>query len=227
MEFSGALFVPPPPNEAIAALGELEKFFHVEDNLPPLIRIGLIHSQFETIHPFLDGNGRIGRLLITFFLCEKGLLQKPVLYLSHFFKQNRSEYYEHLQNVRDRGDWEGWLKFFLRGIGAAAAQATETARNIVSLREEHRALIINKFGTSGANAMRVLEHLYMRPSITVNGAKDLLNISYANANNLIERLRANEIIFEVTGQVRNRLFFYSPYIDLFGNLQNSPHLLHG
>lgn len=215
---STASFVPPPPLEATAALGELEKFFHAEDNLPALIRIGLIHSQFETIHPFLDGNGRIGRLLITFFLCEKGLLQKPVLYLSHYFKENRAEYYERLQNVRDKGDWEGWLKFFLRGIGSVAAQATETARNIVSLREEHRALIINTFGTSGANAMRVLEYLYQRPSITVNSAKELLNISYANANNLIEQLRANEIIFEVTGQARNRLFFYSPYIDLFANI---------
>lgn len=212
---STATYVPPPPAEANVALGDLEKFFHAESHLPALVRIGLIHSQFETIHPFLDGNGRIGRLLITFFLCEKGLLQKPVLYLSHYFKQNRSEYYDHLQRVRDRGDWEGWLKFFLRGVGAVAAQATETARKIVDLREEHRLLIINNFGTSGANAMRILEHLYQRPSITVNRVKEILGVSYPNANNLVEKLCTHKIIFEVTGQARNRIFFYTPYIELF------------
>jgi Fic family protein len=212
-----ATFIPPPRQEAESALGELEKFFHADDHLPPLVRIGLIHSQFETIHPFLDGNGRIGRLLITFFLCEKGLLQKPVLYLSHFFKENRAEYYDHLQRVRDKGDWEGWLKFFLRGVGVVAAQATETARKIVDLREQHRLLIINNFGGSGAKAMRLLEQLYQRPTITVNNAKDLLNVSYQNANDIIERLCAHEIIFEITGHVRNRLFFYTPYIALFGD----------
>lgn len=216
---SNATFIPPPHLEAEIALGDLEKFIHADDqSLPPLIRIGLAHSQFETIHPFLDGNGRIGRLLITFFLCEKGILQKPVLYLSHFFKENRQEYYEHLQRVRDKGEWENWLKFFLRGVGAVAAQATQTARNIVALRETHRALVLDKFGSSGANAIRLLEQLYRRPTITVNGAKDLLGISYPNANNLIDKLRQNEIIYETTGQARNRLFLYTPYIDLFANI---------
>jgi Fic family protein len=192
---STATFIPPPPAEAMVALGDLEKFLHADDHLPPLVRIGLIHSQFETIHPFLDGNGRIGRLLITFFLCEKGLLQKPVLYLSHYFKENRSEYYDHLQRVRDKGDWEGWLNFFLRGVGVVAAQATEIARKIVDLREDHRLLIMNNLGTSGANAMRVLEHLYQRPSISVNRVKDILGISYPNANNLVEKLCAHKILF--------------------------------
>jgi Fic family protein len=213
-----ARFIPPPHHEVENALGELEKFLHAEDQLPPLIRIGLIHAQFETIHPFLDGNGRIGRLLVTFFLCEKGLLQKPVLYLSHYFKENRSDYYQHLQNTRDKGDWESWLKFFLRGVGNVAAQATETARNIVGLREAHRALIIEKFGSSGGNALRLLEQLYKRPSVTVNLAKEILGISYPNANNLINKLAEHEIIFEITGQARNRLFFYSPYINLFGDV---------
>lgn len=215
---STATFIPPPPAEATVALGDLEKFLHTDDHLPSLIRIGLIHSQFETIHPFLDGNGRIGRLLITFFLCEKGLLQKPVLYLSHYFKENRSEYYEHLQRVRDKGDWEGWLLFFLRGVSAVAGQATEIARKIVRLREDHRLLIMNNLGTSGGNAMRVLEYLYQHPSISVNRVKDILEISYPNANNLVEKLCAHRILFEVTGQARNRIFFYSPYIALFDDL---------
>ena len=200
-----ATYVPPPHQEAETALSELEKFIHVEDQIPPLIRIGLIHSQFETIHPFLDGNGRIGRLLITFFLCERGLLQKPVLYLSHYFKANREEYYQHLQRVRDKGDWEAWLKFFLRGVATVAEQATDTARKIVSLREAHRELIIDKFGSSGANAIRLLEQLYRRPSITVNRAKEFLDISYPNANNLMTKLCEQEIMFEITGRARNRV----------------------
>jgi Fic family protein len=213
---TNAIYIPPPHQEAELALGDLEKFFHAIDQLPPLIRIGLIHAQFETIHPFLDGNGRIGRLLITFFLCEKGLLQKPVLYLSHYFKENRADYYQRLQQTREKGDWEVWLKFFLRGVAAVAGQATETARNIVSLREMHRALVIDKFGSSGANAIRLLEQLYKSPAITVNRAKESLGISYPNANTLINRLCENKVLFEITGQVRNRVFFYSPYIDLFG-----------
>jgi Fic family protein len=213
-----ATYIPPPHQEAELALGELEKFFHASDQLPPLIRIGLIHAHFETIHPFLDGNGRIGRLLITFFLCEKGLLQKPVLYLSHYFKANRSDYYQYLQQTRDKGDWETWLKFFLRGVETVAEQATETARKIVDLRETHRALVLDKFGSSGANAIRLLEQLYKRPTITVNAATGLLDISYPNANNLINKLCNHEILFEITGQARNRLFFYSPYIDLFGDI---------
>jgi Fic family protein len=213
-----AVFIPPPYQEAEGALGDLEQFLHADDQLPPLIRIGLVHAQFETIHPFLDGNGRVGRLLITFFLCERGLLRKPVLYLSHYFKQNRSEYYEHLQKIRDRGDWESWLKFFLRGVASVAAQATDTARNIVAMREEHRTLIMDRFGSSAANAIRLLEHLYKKPNTTVNRAKDLLNISYPNANKLIDRLCEHQILFEITGRARNRLFFYSPYVDLFSNL---------
>ncbi|HEY5081004.1 MAG TPA: Fic family protein, partial [Bauldia sp.] len=213
-----ATFIPPPHQDAEGALSDLEKFLHAENDIPALVRIGLIHAQFETIHPFLDGNGRIGRLLITLFLCQQGLLQKPVLYLSHYFKENRADYYQHLQRVRDGGDWESWLKFFLRGVGTVAEQATDTARKIVALREDHRATIAGKLGSSGINAMRLLEHLYQRPTITVNGAKDILGISYPSANNLIDSLRRIEVLFEITGQYRNRLFFYSPYIDLFSNL---------
>lgn len=213
-----ARFIPPPHEAAAAALGDLERFLHSQDHLPPLVKIGLAHAQFETIHPFLDGNGRIGRLLITFFLCEQGLLQKPVLYLSHYLKQYRTEYYEALQRTRDVGDWEGWLKFFLRGVGSVAAQATNTAREIVDLRENHRSIITDNFGSSGANGARLLEYLYKRPTVTVNQVKDVLKISFASANNLVDRFCQRKILFEVTGQARNRVFSYVPYIDLFANI---------
>lgn len=213
-----ATFVPPPHQEAEAALGELEKFLHAEDHLPPLVKIGLSHAQFETIHPFLDGNSRVGRLLITFFLCQQGILQKPVLYLSHFFKQNRQEYYDRLQRTRDIGDWEGWLKFFLRGVASVGVQATDTARQIVDLREKHRLVIMDNFGSSGTNANRLLEHLYRRPTVTVNVVKDFLQISFPNANALVEKFCKTNILYEITGQSRNRVFNYSPYINLFSNL---------
>jgi len=119
-----ATFVPPPPDQVPQALGELERFLHARSDLPALASISLAHAQFETIHPFLDGNGRVGRLLITFLLCERGILTKPVLYLSHYFKRHRAAYYDHLQAVRDRGDWEGWLAFFLRGVVEVSGEAT-------------------------------------------------------------------------------------------------------
>ncbi|MCQ4190883.1 Fic family protein [Methylocystis suflitae] len=215
---STATFIPPPYQEAEAALGELEKFLHASDELPPLIKIGLAHAQFETIHPFLDGNGRIGRLLITFFLCQQNILQKPVLYLSHYFKQHRSEYYEKLQRTRVSGDWEGWLKFFLRGVADVGRQATDTAREIVDLREKHRHIIMNEFGGTAANANKLLEYLYSHPTVSVNGVKELLQVSFPNANSLVEKFCKNQILFEITGQARNRVFSYSPYINLFANL---------
>ncbi len=210
-----ATFVPPPFEEAEQAFSNLEKFLHDESPIPPLIRIGLAHAQFETIHPFLDGNGRMGRLLITFFLCEREILQKPVLYISHFFKQYRSEYYDRLQSVRDRGEWEAWLKFFLRGIAEVAAQATETAKKIVALREEHRSLIAEKFGRQGGKAIRLLERLYERPTVSVNDVCQLLEISFPNANALVEKFTEHRLLFEMTGQARNRVFLYRPYTRLF------------
>src|SRR4051812_44659032 len=163
-----ATFVPPPPAEVSTTLGALETFLHQEDDLPLLVKIGLAHAQFETIHPFLDGNGRVGRLLITFLLCESGALHKPVLYLSHYFKRYRQEYYERLQAVRESGDWEGWLAFFLRGVEEVSVQAAETARRILQLREEHRLVITEQLGRGAGSGHRVLEHLYERPILSVN-----------------------------------------------------------
>jgi Fic family protein len=210
-----AEFVPPPPHELANAVGQWERFLHAPDRMPLLIRIGLAHAQFETIHPFLDGNGRVGRLLITFLLCEKGVLSLPVLYLSHYFKQNRSEYYERLQNIRDRGQWEEWIKFFLQGVERVSAQAAETAKNILQLREYHRSSITQSMASSAANAYLVLEHLYRQPIISANQVKDLTGTSYPAANNLVKRFEELGLIEEVTGKARNRRYRYSPYIDLF------------
>ena len=150
------------------ALSQLERFIHTDTELPLLVKIGLVHAQFETIHPFLDGNGRVGRLLITFLLCEQEILLKPVLYLSYFFKQHRQQYYEELQSVRDNGTWEQWLTFFLRGIVEVSGQATDTARRILALREEHRRVITDNFGRAAGNGHRVLEQLYERPILPVS-----------------------------------------------------------
>lgn len=211
-----ATFVPPPPHAVADALGALENFLHTDSNLPQLIQIGLAHAQFETIHPFLDGNGRVGRLLITFLLCQREILIKPVLYLSHFFKQHRSEYYERLQAVRDAGDWEGWLAFFLRGVASVSREATETARRILALREDHRARVTTGLGRAAANGHRVLEHVYQRPIVTVADVVELTGTSYTAANKLVSRLVELGVLIEATGYRRNRLFRYQPYIDLFG-----------
>ena len=212
-----ARFVPPPPHEVAPALGHLEKFLHEYEHLPPLIKIALAHVQFETIHPFLDGNGRVGRLLITFLLTEQGILHKPVLYLSHYFKQHRQDYYEHLQAVRDHGAWENWLAFFLRGVVQVAAEAAETARRIQLLREQHRLAITEQLGRAAANGHRVLEALFNRPIISVADVVNLTGTSYAAANALVARLEAVGVLTEMTGYARNRRFRYERYVALFAD----------
>ena len=212
---SDAVFVPPPPHEVSDALSRLERFIHDGSPLPLLIRVGLAHSQFETIHPFVDGNGRLGRLLITFMLCEQGALQKPVLYLSHFFKQHHQEYYDRLQSVRDRGSWEEWLTFFLRGVREVSLQAADTARKILTSREDHRKILTDHLGRSTANGMRVLESLYRRPYVSVDDIRGIIGTTFAAANNLVARLVGHGILHEVTGQKRNRRFVYRDYINLF------------
>ncbi len=210
-----AIFVPPPHEEVIQHLGDLETFLHSDTNLPLLIDIGLAHAQFETIHPFLDGNGRVGRLLIALLLCEKEVLLKPVLYLSHYFKRHQQEYYGQLQSVRDRGTWEDWLIFFLRGVVEVSRQATETARLIMGLRETHRNTITEHFGRTAGNGHRVLEHLYEHPIVSVAKVQELIGTTYQAANELVARLVDSRILAEITGQARNRRFVYRDYIDLF------------
>jgi Fic family protein len=210
-----ATFVPPPPHEVAAHLSQLEQFLHSDSGLPLLVKIGLAHAQFETIHPFLDGNGRVGRLLITFLLCEQKVLEKPVLYLSCYFKRHRQEYYDQLQAVRDKGAWEDWIEFFLRGIVEVSGQATETARRILRLREEHRTTITERLGHAAGNGHRVLEHLYLHPIVSVNEVQDLIGTTYPAANELVARFEECGILKEITGQTRNRKFQYASYIQLF------------
>lgn len=212
-DLADAIFVPPPPDEMERAMGDLEKYIHSDPPLPTLIKIGLIHSQFETIHPFLDGNGRVGRLLISFFLCQQGVLKRPLLYLSSFFKQYRDEYYACLQAVRDTGDWERWLRFFLTAVWKVSQEAADTAHQILLMREEHRRMI-QQGVSSSASGWELLDHLYDWPYLTVDGAKELLNVSYPTANNLISNLVELGLLREVTGRQRGRLFEYSQYIRL-------------
>lgn len=212
--------MPPPPDLVPDALGSLEQFWHQTDNLPPLLKIGLIHAQFETIHPFLDGNGRIGRLLITFLLTEKEILQKPALYLSHYFRRHQQTYYDLLQSVRDTGDWESWLAFFLRGVEFVSVEAAETARRILDLREEHRTVVTERFGRAAGNGHRVLDRLYERPIVSVNDVQEIIGQTYPAANKLVSRLVDANILEEFTGQARNRAFRYHRYIALFS--ENAP-----
>jgi Fic family protein len=181
-------FVPPPPHEMLQALGELETFLHDRQQLPVLIRCGLAHAQFETIHPFLDGNGRVGRLLISLLLCEREVLHRPLLYLSYFFKAHRAQYYDRLMAVRNDGDWEGWLKFFLRGVYEVSQSATDTARAILELRERHRQTIAGGVAV-GSNAAALLDHLFKQPLVSIRDAEAVMGCSYVTAARVVERPR--------------------------------------
>lgn len=205
-----AVFVPPPPHEMDRALGDLEGFLYDHTPMPILIKCAMVHSQFETIHPFLDGNGRVGRLLITFLLCEQEILARPLLYLSYYFKQHRIAYYAHLQSVRDTGDWEGWLKFFLRGVAEVSAQATDTARRILAMQQEHRRAVQARMRT--ANASRLLEHLLEAPVISIAGAARFLSVSFNAARYVVDALVEIGLLHEMTGRRRDRLFSYAPYL---------------
>ena len=207
-----ATFVPPPVPQMHAALDDLERFLNDDHHLPALVHVGLAHAQFETIHPFLDGNGRVGRLLITFMLVHHGILHRPLLYLSHYLKQNRAEYYDRLTAVRRQGDWEGWLRFFLRGVAEVAGEATRTARSILSLREANHELIQDSVGVNG---LRLLDLLFERPLVNVNLIKDHLRIAFATANNLVAQFEEAGLLVEITGGKRSRIFSYEPYLSLW------------
>ena len=212
---ANATFVPPPPHEVPQALSCLENFLHDGAGLPPLVQVGLAHAQFETVHPFLDGNGRMGRLLIAFLLTEKALLSKPVLYLSHYFKKHRIEYYDRLQNVRDTGDWEGWIGFFLDGVIEVSREATQTAAAILRMRESYRARIIENLGRAAANGQRVMDQLFDHPIVSVSTVREWLEITPAGANQIVARLEGVGLLREITGYVRNRRFRFEPYLRLF------------
>ena len=204
-----ATFVPPPPHELLRTLGDLEKFIHEERSLPPLIINGLVHAQFETIHPFLDGNGRVGRLLISFLLVEKGVIQRPLLYISHYFRRYQQEYYDRLNGVRLRGDWEQWLKFFLRGVIDVSQRASDLARRIYALLEADRPKL-----HGSAKALQLLEILSLYPIVTAGEVGERLQVAPSTASRLITSLREQNILHEVTGHNRNRKFVYGEYLKL-------------
>jgi Fic family protein len=211
---SKAAFVPPPPNKVMECLGELETFLHEQPaKLPLLVRAALIHVQFETIHPFLDGNGRLGRLLITFLLCAEGALREPVLYLSLFFKTRRSAYYDLLQAVRLKGDWESWVEFFLLGVIETAGQATETARQLLTLFEGDRRKIA-EIGRAAPSALRVHELLQRKPLTSVAAAAKSLNLSEPTVQKSLDGLITLEIVREITGKQRRRIYAYSRYLEI-------------
>lgn len=208
-----AIFVPPPPEFVIPAMGDLEKFFYKDHKIPPLIVIALVHSQFETIHPFEDGNGRIGRLLITFYLFWKDILSKPLLYLSFYLKKNRTTYYDLLMKVRKDGAWEKWIKFFLHGVNETSREAANTARNIIKLKE---ALITKLYehSISSIYAIKLIDFLFETPIISGNDVIKKLKISKESANELIKKFEKSSILKEITGKQRYKKFIFKEYINI-------------
>jgi Fic family protein len=211
---SNATFVPPPPERLMECLDAFERFLHADHSgTPLLVRAAMAHAQFETIHPFLDGNGRLGRLLITFLLCAAGALQEPILYLSLFFKARRKQYYELLQNVRDTGDWESWIAFFLEGVIETATQATQTARQLIALFETDREKVA-QLGRPAASTLRVHELLQKRPLLSIPASTKEIALSEPTVANAMQHLVKLGIAREVTGKRRRRVFAYVRYLDI-------------
>jgi Fic family protein len=199
-----ATFVPPPETEMKEALSDLEKYIHAESHLPPLVRMALIHYQFEAIHPFLDGNGRIGRLLITLLLCAEGLLPQPLLYLSAFFERHRSQYYRLLLEVSQQGNWEEWIKFFLRGVSEQSVDALNRANQLQQLSLEYRELLHGK--RSSATLLQMADLLFKNPVLTPNAISQALNLTFVSAQKNIDKLVVAGILREVTGRKRGRIY---------------------
>lgn len=207
-------YVPPPPEMVEDCMGELEAYIHdPQARLPILIKAALVHVQFETIHPFLDGNGRLGRLLITFLLCAENTLKEPILYLSLYFKSHRSAYYELLQQVRERGAWEDWLEFFLEGVAETAIQACEAATQILDLFKEDRARI-GKIGRAANSALRVHDRLQQTPLLSIPKAAEALKLSTPTVGKSVEHLKTLGVVSEITGKRRDRLFVYTRYLEI-------------
>ena len=207
-----AAFVPPPPEMVMECMGSLELFLHDDrPEIPLLIKAGLLHAQFETIHPFLDGNGRLGRLLITFLLCAKGVIREPILYLSLYLKAHRAAYYELLDRVRAKGDWEVWLEFFLTGVKETSDQAASAARQIVDLFARHQTKI-EAIGRPAASVLRVFQHMQRNPIVSIPATAQKIGISAPTVAKSLEHMRQLGILREVTGRERHRLFVYEQYL---------------
>lgn len=212
-----ATFVPPTVPDMNVALGDLELFIHQEDFIPALVKIAMIHAQFETIHPFLDGNGRMGRLLITFWLCQQNILTKPLLYLSFYFKKNRAEYYDRLMAVRKNGDWENWIKFFLRGIPEVSDEATESARAILKIKEDATNALYKKDRTN-SNYQRLLNYLFEQPFIKRSDVEQYLDVSNPTAGSILEVFCQMNILVDCTpDKARNKMYAFGKYLDILNS----------
>ena len=211
-----AAFVPPAVSDMHEALGDLERYINEDDGLPPLIKIALVHAQFETIHPFIDGNGRMGRLLITFWLYQQGILHQPLLYLSYYFKRNRAEYYDKLMSVRTNGDWEGWVRFFLRGIVEISQESIDSARDIDALRIAKTQEIESMEGVTTSNARKLLDQLFLTPTVTRTSVAKSIDISPPTAGTLIDTFVNNlGILVDATPQKkRNKSYVFQEYLDI-------------
>ncbi|WP_456429838.1 Fic family protein [Rhodocaloribacter sp.] len=209
-----ALFVPPPPDRVPDCMAALERFLHDEpERMPTLLKAGLAHAQFETIHPFLDGNGRLGRLLVTLLLVAEGALAEPLLYLSLYFKTHRADYYDHLQRIRTRGDWEAWIRFFLEGVRLTANQAVEAARKIQILFKTDRDRIA-AIGRAAGSALRVHERLQRRPILTVPRLEAEMHLSKPTILTALGNLQKLGIVREITGKQRYRVYLYDAYFKI-------------
>jgi Fic family protein len=214
-----ATYVPPPPAEIPAALSALERYIHGDTGLPPLLDIALVHYQFEAIHPFLDGNGRIGRLLITLMLIERDLLPEPLLYLSAYFERHRGAYYDHLLAVSQNGEWEGWLLFFLRGVSVEARDASLRAGKLFELRETYR----ERLQREGArpNLLTAVNHLFANPVTSIRELAEVLGVSFEAARRLVSSLEERDVLEEITGRRRNRVYAASEILQVLqGPLEN-------
>ena len=211
-----ARFVPPPVNAVLDCMSDLERFFHERrSGLPVLLRAGLAHVQFETIHPFLDGNGRVGRLLIVLMLCHDRVLQEPLLYLSLFFKRHRDDYYALLNEVRRTGDWEAWLEFFLDGVAQTSEEAVSAAQRLLSLFEDDRTRIEQE-GRAAGSALRVHQAMQERPIVSLQMLVDRTRLSFPAASAGMKILESLGVAQELTGRKRHRLYGYGRYLDILG-----------
>lgn len=211
-----AKYIPPHHNYVDALMSDLEKFLNNDQvEVPALIKIAMAHYQFETIHPFLDGNGRIGRLLITLFLVKEHILDEPLLYLSSYFEKRKDLYYDNLNNIRVKNDMLHWIKYFLVGVEQTATKAVETLSKMITLKGDMENLIRSKYGKRSTNAIILLHALFKRPFITIEQASAICNVTYKSANDLVKLMTDDKILIEMTGQSRNRLFVFDEYMSLF------------
>lgn len=210
---SNAIFIPPAPADMETSLSDLELFFHDDTVFPVLIKIALIHAQFETIHPFLDGNGRVGRLLITFWLCQQRVLNQPLLYLSYYFKENRTEYYDRLMAVRYEGDWEGWIKFFLKGIAEVSDEATSTAKEIIALKKQYEDDLNQR--NANANMQKMVDYIFESPIFSIRNVEEKLGVSYPTASSLVSSFIKYGYIEDMTpNKQRNKRYRFKSYVEL-------------